>query len=313
MSGESQAMSSSKIFVTGASGYLGSAIAARFARAGHSVHGLTRRAEAAEALAAAGVNPVIGDLADPASYLGRLQNCDVAVHAVVDYDDAPGRDQMALDAYRTAARDGRVRKLLYTSGVWVYGPTDGEVADENRPTHPLSLVKWRVAHEDAALDLANDEVETIVFRPAMVYGESRGTIGAWFREALERRTVTYPGDGLQRWGVVHRHDVADAYVLGLEHGKAGERYNLSDENHHTVRELAEAVARAANATAQPRRASEVVEKLGAFGEALLATVLVTSAKARRELGWAPGHPAFVREADALLREFQASSETTAGL
>jgi nucleoside-diphosphate-sugar epimerase len=305
-------MSSHKIFVTGAGGYLGQAIATRFARAGYAVHGLVRRPEAAEVLAAAGVSPVVGDLAEPASFLGRLQNCDAAVHAVVDENDAPGRDQMALDAYRTAARDGRLRKLLYTSTVWVYGPTDGEVADEQRATHPLSLVKWRVAHEDAAFDLAHDEVETIVFRPAMVYGEARGTIGVWFREALEKRTVTYPGDGLQRWGVVHRDDVADAYALAFEHGQPGERYNLSDENHHTVRELAEAVARATQATAQPRRASDVVAELGAFGEALLASVLVTSAKARRELGWAPAHPSFVRETDALLREFQASSETTAG-
>jgi nucleoside-diphosphate-sugar epimerase len=305
-------MSSSKIFVTGASGYLGSAIAARFARAGHAVYGLTRRPDAAEALAATGVSPVLGDLADPASFLGRLQNCDVAVHAVVDDADAPARDQQAIDAYRIAARDGRLRKLLYTSGVWVYGPTNGEVADETRPTQPLSLVKWRAAHEDAAFDLANDEVETIVFRPAMVYGESRGTFGDWFREALERHTVSYPGDGLQRWGVVHRDDVAEGYRLGLEHGRPGERYNLSDENHHTVRELAEAVARATGATAQSWRASEVVEKLGPFGEALLASVLVTSAKARRELGWAPAHPSFVREAEALLREFQSSSETTAG-
>jgi nucleoside-diphosphate-sugar epimerase len=197
-----------------------------------------------------------------------------------------------------------VRRLLYTSGMWVYGDTGGEVASEQTPLNPLELVKWRGVHEDVALDLADDEVEVVVFRPPIVYGETRGIIGGLFAEARDRHTVTVPGDGAQHWGLVHRDDVAEAYRLGLEYANGGERYNIGDESHHTVREIAEAIARATGATLQFLAAEEVRKRMGAFGEALLTSQKATSAKARRDLGWVPGHTSFVNEVDALFREWQ---------
>lgn len=295
-----------RIFITGASGYLGSAIAARLARAGHVVTGLTRSVERARALEAAGVRPVVGDLSDATGWIGMLQNCDAVVHAAFDGEQGPSeQDHNALEAIRVAALDGRVRRLLYTSGIWVHGPggTDRPV-DETSALKPLELVQWRVAHEEIALDLSAHEVETVILRPGMVYGESRGILGGWFQEAQDKHTVTYPGDGSQHWAMVHRDDVAEAYELALEHGRHGDRYLLADESRHTVLQLAEAAAAAAGARAVAWPAESLVAALGLFGKALLNDLQVTAIKARRELGWVPRHGSFVADAPRLWREWQ---------
>ncbi len=295
-----------RIFVTGATGYLGSAIASRMAYAGHEVYGLTRSIESERALEAMGVKPVVGDLADAESWIGILQNCDAVVHAAFDAETgASEQDHNALEAFRVASLDGRVRRVLYTSGIWVHGEGGADKPiDETAPTKPLELVAWRVAHEEIAIDLATHDVTTVILRPGMVYGEGRGILGGWFAEAHEKKSLTYPGDGAQHWSMVHRDDVADAYLLALEHGQAGERYLLADESHYTVKQLAEAAAAAAGVPAKPWPADQVVAALGLYGKALLNDLQVTSAKARRELGWVPRHASFVNEAPQLWREWQ---------
>jgi nucleoside-diphosphate-sugar epimerase len=234
------------------------------------------------------------------------------VHAALDDRGAAGPDQLALEAVRAAAHDGRVRRLLYTSGVWVHGDTGGAVADETAPLAAAELVRWRPAHEQAALELSAVEVATTVFRPGMVYGERRGTFGGWFREAKEKGTVSYPGDGGQHWGTVHRDDLAEAYALALEHAKGGGRYLLVDESRPTVRELAAAVARATGARAVAREREELVRSLGPYGAALLLDQQFTAARARRDLGWVPRHASFVAVVEPLLREWQAAVQTTVG-
>lgn len=301
-----------RVFVTGATGYLGSAIAARLVRAGHDVRGLARTHERASALEAMGISAIVGELAKPDGYLSELKNCDAVVHAARDERNAADADQAAIEAIRAAARDGRVRRLLYTSGVWVHGDTGGAVADETTPLAAAEVVKWRPAHEDAALDLSSDEVVTAIFRPGMVYGERRGTLGDWFQEARERRTVSYPGDGSQRWGMVHRDDMAEAYALALEHARGGEHWLLVDESRFTVRELAEAVAGATSTLALPVDRETVLRSEGLAGAAMLMDQQFTSARARRELGWVPRHTSFVAEVDAMFREWRAAAQAAVG-
>lgn len=297
-----------RVFVTGASGYLGSGIAARLARANFEVHGLTRSVGNAGALEAAGVHPVIGNLEEIESYDGPLRNADIVVHAASDADDTAAVDQQALAAIRASVQDGRVRRVIYTSGPWVYGDTGGQIVDEARPLAPLTLETWRAAHEDVAFDLSEFEVDVIVMRPAIAYGGTRGILGAMFDEAREKRSVTIPGTGNQYWGLVHRDDVSEAFALAVEHGKGGERYNLCDESQLTVRQIGQAIAAATGAELRWWEAEGVLKQLGLYGEALLASFKCTSAKARRELGWVPRHTNFVREVDDLFREWQAGSE-----
>jgi nucleoside-diphosphate-sugar epimerase len=300
---------SQRVFLTGATGYLGSAIGARLARAGHEVLGLTRQEDRATWLESLGMTPIVGSIDEPDAWLGRLQNADAVVHAAADSESAAAQDQKVLEAVRAAVVDGRVRRLLYTSGVWVHGATGDTAIDETSALRPLALVKWRAAHEDVALDEAERGLETVVIRPGIVYGESRGILGEWWREAREQHTVTYPGDGAQHWPMVHRDDVAEAYLLALEHAKPGSKFLLGDESHLTVLEVAEAAAQAAGAKTQSMPAAKVLETFGAFGEALLTNQRITSAAARRELGRVPRHASFVREANALYGEWQAGLKT----
>jgi nucleoside-diphosphate-sugar epimerase len=301
-----------RVFVTGATGYLGSAIAARLVRAGHEVRGLARSHERASALVAMGIDAVLGELAEPDHYLSELKNCDAVVHVARDPGNAEEADQAAIEAIRAGAQDGRVRRFLYTSGVWVHGDTGGAVADETTPLAAAEVVKWRPIHEDAALDLAGDEVVVAVFRPGMVYGERRGTLGDWFQEARERRTVSYPGDGSQHWGMVHRDDVAEAYALALEHARGSERWLLVDESRFTVRELAEAVARATGTRAVPIDREAVLRTDGLEGAAMLMDQQFTATRARRELGWVPRHNSFVAEAEAMFREWRTAAQAEVG-
>jgi nucleoside-diphosphate-sugar epimerase len=302
---------SHRIFITGATGYVGSAIAARAARAGHDVYGLTRNLESVRTLESINVKPVVGDLADASSWVGVLQNCDVVVHAAFDAETgASEADHAALEAFRVSALDGRVRRVLYTSGIWVNGPSAATPTDELTPLKPLELVQWRVANEEIALDLSAHEVTTVILRPGMVYGEGRGILGGWFAEAHEKKSLTYPGDGSQHWPMVHRDDVADAYLLAIEHGKHGDRFLLADESRHTVKQLAEAAAEAAGVAARSWPAKDMVAMLGLYGKALLNDAQVTSAKARRELGWVPRHNSFVTEAPQLWREWQEANAAT---
>ena len=301
---------SMRVFVTGATGYVGNAIAHRLAQSGHEVHGLTRRKDRVELLRAQGITPVVGDLEQPDSFVADLKNCDAVVHASCrEGAEAPRHDQSVLENLKAGVVDGRVRHVLYTSGVWVHGDTGERVEDESADPHPAETVAWRPAHEEVALDLVAHEAHVAVMRPAVLYGGTGGILGGWFREAREKRVVSYPGDGSQHWNLVHRDDVAEGYRLALEHARGGQRFILADESHFTVRELAEAVARASGAEARPVEREQVIAQLGLPGAARLLDQRVTAARARRNLGWVPRHTNFVAEAETLYRDWLAGEQT----
>jgi nucleoside-diphosphate-sugar epimerase len=293
-----------KVLVTGATGYLGSAITARLVRSGYDVRGLVRAPERAPRVVALGAKPVLGTLREPLGLLAEMKNCDAVVHVARDPERPDVCDQAALRIIRSAAEDGRVRRLLYTSGAWVHGDTGGAVADESSPLAAAEISRWRPAHERVALDLGEAEVVTVVLRPGVVYGGRGGILGGWFQEAQERGTVSYPGDGAQHWGMVHREDVAEAYALALEHAIESERYLLVDESRFTVRELAEAAATVTGARASAIEPRSLVAAQGPRGTALLMDQRFTAARVRRDLGWVPRHLSFVAEAAALYEEWQ---------
>src|SRR5262249_25785270 len=152
----------------GATGYLGGAISARLAASGYEGRGLTRNEERARRLASWGVRPVVGDFAAPESFLAELKNSDAVIHVGFDDGAPPEMDERALETVRAGCQDGRVRRFLYTSGVWVHGDTGGQVIDESAPLDPAEVSAWRQPHEEEALELVALDVQVVILRPGMV-------------------------------------------------------------------------------------------------------------------------------------------------
>lgn len=296
------------VFVTGATGYIGGAVAAAFRRAGHRVFGLARSSEKARSLAREEIVPVLGDLAAPDSFLAVARGCDILVHCARDRSgDTVARDRTAIDSLLAAARDANApRALLYTSGVWIYGDTGGRTVDETTPLAPLDLVRWRVEHEQLVLAATNAQLRTLVLRPGCVYGRAGGLTAPWFVSALAGE-VEIVGDGTNCWSTVHVTDLAAAYVLAGERAPGGEALNINDGTNPRVGEMVAAIAAAAGVPGRIRALDpdEAAEKFGPAAEGLGVHQKVANARAVAALGWHPRHTSFASEADLYLAAYRA--------
>lgn len=296
------------VFVTGATGYVGGAAARAFRRGGHHVYGLARTDAGARTLEAQEIIPVLGDLADPTTYLSTASRCAVLVHAAFD-DKSRGipKDRAAVESLLEAGRRGSQNKtFIYTSGVWVHGDTRGALVDETTPLDPLPLVSWRPPHE--ALVLSSDAVRGIVLRPACVYGGSGGMPGSWFAAAADGVPPEVVGDGSNRWALIHIEDLGEAYRLAAESGLSREVFCVVERSRETVGEMAAAAARAAGLSGAIRSLPliDARKTLGAFADALAADQRIDGGKAERTLGWRPRHRGFVDEAEVLFRSWRAA-------
>jgi nucleoside-diphosphate-sugar epimerase len=262
------------VSLTGATGYIGGAIADALLAAGHSVAGLARSDQAARTLAAKGITPIAGDLNTPASVAKVASDSDGVIHAGTTND---GRiDQAAVQAMLDPLR-GSGKPFLYTSGIWVLGDTGGKVADESWPPNPAALVAWRPAMEQLVIAAASTGVRSVVIRPGVVYGRGGG-IPADFA-----KSARYVGTGENRWPLVHADDLADLYVRALVNAPAGSLFHATDGSAHRVHEI----ALAANSNAESWPLEEARKTLGPYADALVLDQLVSSEKAKRTLEWQP--------------------------
>jgi nucleoside-diphosphate-sugar epimerase len=298
-----------KVFVTGGSGYIGSAVCLRLKKAGHDVQALFRSKEKGAALQAAGVKPIVGDLGDPAGYAAAAYGAQAMVHCAQDQGaQSVEMDRKAIVTARELLH-GRVGgTFIYTSGIWVLGDTGGDLADESRPVNAAKIVAWRPAHEQLALDMAKEGIRAVVVRPGIVYGGARGGIPSMlFGTALKQGAAQIVGEGANHWPLVHRDDLAELYVRLVERAPAGSIFHATDASTRTLRELAEAASRAAGkdgkVTVLPLEKAKKAMG-GPFAEALALDQKVSSEKARAELDWRPRHEDFVAEAPQLFAQWQ---------
>src|SRR5438105_15451014 len=235
-----------KVFLTGGSGYIGSAVALALKKAGHDVLALVRSEAKGAALKKAGVKLAVGDMANPAGYAGTAWGRAAFVHAAVEYSpNGPELDKKTIQSGRDLLRGQVGATFIYTSGCWVYGATEG-VADENTPLKPARAVTWRPGHEKLALEMAKDDIRSVVVRPGIVYGGSRGGIPAtFFGTAAKHGAAQTVGQGENHWPLVHVDDLAELYVRLVERAPAGSVYHATDASRLTQKEIAEAAARAA--------------------------------------------------------------------
>jgi nucleoside-diphosphate-sugar epimerase len=294
-----------KVFITGGTGYLGSAVVQALVRAGHEVSSLSRSDDRDRALKVLRATPVRGELGRLKPLVPRIAEHDAVVHAAMDYGLGPPADAEAVDAMLEAARTaGRPFTVLYTSGVWVLGSTHTK-ASEGTATQPPAAVAWRPGHERRVLDAASEGIATAVIRPGIVFGEKRGLIVPWFQSAVSEGRSAFVGSGDQRWALVHRTDLAELYRLVLEK-RAGGIFHGVDGASPKVSEAAVAASHAAGKGGAVRAIpiEEARRTMGLMADALAMDQVVVSARAA-EVGWAPRHPPFLRDAPNAFREWRA--------
>lgn len=304
-----------KVFVAGASGFLGLSAVRALSQAGHEVLGLVRSKEKGRLVEAAGGAAAVGDILSIPSVVEAAAGCEALVHLAAT-TDAASRDlgqsmaaKVRVDgAYNLVAGARKVgaRRLLVGSGTWLHGDRAETITEATaaKPTG-TSMFNWQA--ERAAMD-ANKPgaLEVVVLRPGMVYGN-----GGWFREMVDGiRTGTYrvPGDGANRWSPLHIDDAGGALRAVLERGKGGEVYLAADDEPVALRAFADFVADHLGAPRPP--AETMAEAAKRWGEAtakhLAANQVVANAKLRG-LGWSPRWPTYRLGVPPVLAEMRRTS------
>lgn len=302
-----------RIFLTGGTGYIGSAVLEAVLRGGHRVTALVRDPEKAERVSTRGVDPIVGELSKPKSYAGAAESCDGIIHTAFEPSKrGPAVDREAIETLLAIARrkpDGRPPPfVIYTSGIWVLGTTTSP-ADEDAPVNPARHVAWRPAHERAVLDGGADgRVRTALIRPGIVYGGSRGIIGDMLKDA-SNGLVRVIGAGKNHWPCVYDRDLADLYLRVASNPDAAGIFHANDEGDERVNDIAEALANHAKTPADIRHVplEEARAKMGDYAEALALDQKVRSPRARA-LGWTPNLRSVAGNVARLLEEFRNARE-----
>ena len=307
------------VFLTGATGYVGSAVLDALLRSGHQVTALVRDPQKAEDVSRRGVQAIVGDLRAPETYTAQAESCDGIVHAA--FDDSKGSesvDRQAVDTLLPAIRRrtidspdriGRPRPFfIYTSAAWVLGEATTPATEEVRP-QPTPYVAWRPAHEQMVLDAGSDgAVRTIVIRPGIVYGRGRGIIADLVKEA-RNGLVRVIGSGAQHWTCVYDRDLADLYVRLAAGADTHGIYHANDEADERVGEIVGAIAEHVQTRPNVRHVpiEEARSKLGSYADVLALDQVVRSPRAR-SLGWMPSLRSVRGNVARLLEEFRTARE-----
>lgn len=299
-----------QIFLTGATGYIGSAVLDATIKGGHQVTALARDPEKAERLLARGSTPIIGELGLPRTYADVVRRSDVVVHAAFE-SSARGVDveRQALETMLAALAEGtktngRARAFIYTSGVWVLGRTSRAV-EEDAPVAPPALVAFRPAHEELVRKAgAASGLRTVVVRPGLVYGGGRGLISDLLKDALNG-LVRVVGPGKNHWPCVYDRDLADLYARLVQSPDAAGVFHATDETDVRVNDIVEAIAGQAPQRPDIRHMpmAEARKKMGPYADALALDQRVRSPRARA-LGWAPTLPGVVNSVARLFEEYR---------
>ncbi|MHA6765649.1 SDR family oxidoreductase [Streptacidiphilus sp. PAMC 29251] len=290
------------VFVTGASGWIGSATVDELLAQGHQVTGLARSDASAAALEAKGVHVRRGDLDDLDSIRAGAEAAEAVIHLANKHDFA---DQAASNAAERAAVQtigdtlaGSGRRFLVASGV--AGLAQGRPCTEDDASSAHGPDSPRGGSENLAFDFVDRGVHSVGLRfsPTVHGARDHGFIAVIAAVAREKGVSGYPGDGTNRWAAVHRSDAARLVALGLEKAPAGARLHAVAEQGVPTREIAEAIGRAFSLPVASIAAEDVPDHFGWISHFFAMDLQATSAGTRELLGWTPTGPTLVEDIDA---------------
>lgn len=292
-----------RIFVTGATGFIGSAVVGELIAAGHQVLGLCRSEEKAAALAATGAEIHRGSLDDLDSLKEGAARSDGVIHLAFNHDFSRfvqncEDDRRIVEALGSALA-GSDRPLIVTSGTPIANTVPGEPAREDNPTvgsdtHP------RAASEEAAAAVAAQGGNVSVMRLPQVHDTARqGLITLAIQMYREKGVCVYVGDGLNRWPAAHYLDVARLYRLAVERAEPNAKYHAVAEEGVPVRDIAGAIGRRLNLPVRSIAPDEAETYFGWLAMFAGYDMPASSAQTRSKLGWEPTGPGLIADLDRL--------------
>jgi len=287
-----------RVFVTGATGFIGSAVVADLITAGHQVLGLTRSDEGVGALAAAGAEAWRGSLEDLEGLKRGAAQSDGVIHTAFNHDFSTyvancEADRAVIEALGSVLA-GSERPLIVTSGTGMGAAAGSLVTEEDPPARAADVP--RAASEEAAASVGSQGVNVSVMRLPQVHDtERQGLVSYAIEAAREKGVSAYVGDGRNRWPAAHLLDTACLYRLALEKAEPGARYHAVAEEGVPMRDIAEVIARRLRVPAVSITPEEAPAHFGWLAMFAGLDVPASSLQTRNRLGWRPTGPGLITD------------------
>jgi nucleoside-diphosphate-sugar epimerase len=292
-----------RVFVTGATGFIGSRVVVDLIAAGHQVIGVCRSDDKAPALAAAGAEVYRGSIDDPDSLKDGAARSDGVIHLAFNHDFSKfgancETDRRVIKALGSVLA-GSDRQLVVTSGTAIARVAPGQPSTEDAPA--VSAKDFpRAASEEAARAVAAEGINVSVMRLPQVHDpERQGLISPWIMTALAKGVFAYIGEGRNRWPAAHVSDVARLYRLAIERAERGAIYNAVAEEGVAARDIAETVGRRLKLPVKSIPPDEAEGYFGWLAHLAARDMPASSAQTRKTLGWEPTGPGLIADLERL--------------